>query len=321
MAAVFKPGWSKPSTILFACEIPANQKAFAFALAQAAEFGARLILFHAYEVQAAMARSGAVSYDGAAAARAITEHLGPLDELARQARVECETVVRMGLAAEQLLCFLREREGEQAIDRIVMGTHSPGPMGKLLVGSVAEAVLRSARTPVFVVGPEAAEGGCLSFAARTILCGVSLHESGSLVAGFAAELAAEHNARLVLHHVIRPQESAEVLAGRTMEQVEAEMLSLIPPELQKRLVVQPIVTPGDPTEALLEQGRAQQAGLIVLGARNASAFAAAARYGVLYKALAYAHCPVMTLSRAVLASCGARGAKEHSREVFLAGVF
>ena len=39
MANVMKPGWSKPSTILFASEIPANQKAFAFALAQAREFG------------------------------------------------------------------------------------------------------------------------------------------------------------------------------------------------------------------------------------------------------------------------------------------
>jgi hypothetical protein len=40
MASVMKPGWSKPSTILFASEIPANQKAFAFALAQASEFSA-----------------------------------------------------------------------------------------------------------------------------------------------------------------------------------------------------------------------------------------------------------------------------------------
>ena len=47
MAAVVKPGWSKPSNILFAAEIPANEKAFAFALAQATEFSANLILFHA----------------------------------------------------------------------------------------------------------------------------------------------------------------------------------------------------------------------------------------------------------------------------------
>ncbi|HXR39395.1 MAG TPA: hypothetical protein VN776_09895, partial [Terracidiphilus sp.] len=60
MVSVIKPGWSKPSTILFASELPANQKAFAFALAQAKEFGANLILFHAYDtlVVAASETSG-----------------------------------------------------------------------------------------------------------------------------------------------------------------------------------------------------------------------------------------------------------------------
>ena len=71
MALVFKPGWSKPSTILFASEIPANEKAFAFALAQAVEFRADLILFHAYDtlVVAASETSGIRYYDYAAAAR------------------------------------------------------------------------------------------------------------------------------------------------------------------------------------------------------------------------------------------------------------
>ena len=65
MATVMKPGWSKPSTILFASEIPANQKAFAFAVAQAKEFGANLILFHAYDtlVVAASENSGIRYYD------------------------------------------------------------------------------------------------------------------------------------------------------------------------------------------------------------------------------------------------------------------
>jgi hypothetical protein len=48
MAAVINKGWCKPSTILFASEIPANERAFAFALAQATEFGADLILFHVH---------------------------------------------------------------------------------------------------------------------------------------------------------------------------------------------------------------------------------------------------------------------------------
>jgi nucleotide-binding universal stress UspA family protein len=323
MADVLKPGWSKPSAILFASEIPVNEKVFAFALAQAVEFGAKLILFHAYDtlVVSASEPSGVLCYDSAAAARAEMENLEPLAERVRAAGVECETVVRAGLPTDQILSFLREREGGQKIDRIVMGTHSPGPIGKLLVGSVAEAVLRTSGTPVFIVGPEVVDGEYRNFATRTILCAVSLHPSSSMVARFAAELAAEHNARLVLQHVIRPQERREVLAGRSIDELEAEMLRMIPTESRERIAVQSIAVPGDPTEELLYQGRSQKADLIVMGAQGASAFAAITRHGVVYKVLAHSNCPVITLSPVVLAACGARAGEGHPGEIFLAGVF
>jgi nucleotide-binding universal stress UspA family protein len=319
MAATFKPGWSKPSTILFASEIPANEKALNFALAQAREFAADLILFHAYDtlVVAASETSGIRYYDYAAAARAEIHHLEPFAQRAREAGVRCEIVVRPGLAADQILSFLRERE----VDRIVMGTHSPGPIGKLLVGSVAEAVLRTAKVPVCIVGREAVDGAFRNFATHTILCAISLLESSYVVAHFAATLAVQHNARLVLQHVIRPQERAEILAGRTIDQVEADLRSLVPEELAQKIALQTIVVPGDPTEELLYQSRAQQADLIVLGAQGASAFAAIARQGVVYKVLAHAYCPVITLSPALLAECGVNTEKVHSTEVFLAGVF
>jgi nucleotide-binding universal stress UspA family protein len=319
MATVLKPGWSKPSTILFASEVPANEKAFAFALAQASEFGADLILFHAYDtlVVAASETSGIRYYDYAAAARTEMRHLEPLAQRARAAGLRCEVVVRPGLAADQILTYTRERQ----IDRIVMGTHSPGPIGKLLVGSVAEAVLRTASLPVLIVGPDVVEGTYRNFATKTILCAVSMLDTSLVVAGFAAELAAQHNARLILQHVIKPQERREVLAGRSIDQIENDLLAMIPAELQKKIEVQAIVVPGDPTEELLYQCRAQQADLIVLGAHGASAFAAITRHGVVYKVLAHGHCPVLTLSPTVLALSGATGERMSSVETFLAGVF
>ena len=297
MATVVKTGWSKPSTILFASEVPPNEKAFSFALAQASEFGADLILFHAYDtlVVAASETSGIRYYDYAAAARAEIEHLQPLAERAKKAGLRCEVIVRPGLAADQILAFLRERE----VDRVIMGTHSPGPIGKLLVGSVAEAVLRNATIPVCIVGPEVVEGAYRNFATRTILCAASMLESSHVVASFAAELAAQHSATLILQHVIRPQDKAEELAGRTLDQVEADLFSLVPVDLQDKISVQTIVVPGDPTEELLYQARAQQADLMVLGAQGASAFAAIARHGVVYKVLAHSHCPVITMSPVV----------------------
>ena len=198
--------------------------------------------------------------------------------------------MRPGLAADQILAFARERE----IDRIVMGTHSPGPIGKLLVGSVAEAVLRTAKVPVFIVGPEVVDGSFRNFATRTILCAASLHEASGPVVAFAADLAHEHNARLILQHVIRPQDRSEVLAGHTLDEIETELMQLVPHKLRNKIAVQTIVVPGDPTEELLYQSKTQQADLIVLGAQGASAFAAITRHGVVYKVLAHSPCPVIT---------------------------
>jgi len=319
VATLFKPGWIKPSSILFASEIPVNQESFAFALAQAVEYGAKFILFHSYDmlVVSASEISGFVPYDGAAAARAEIEHLEPLAQRVLDAGVECETVVRPGLPADQILNFLRERE----IDRVIMGTHSLGTIGRLLVGSAAEAVLRNARTPVFVVGPEVGDASYCNFSVRTIICGISLYKTSEMLASFAAELAAEHHARLVLQHVILPQERAEVLAGRTIGQIEDELVSLIPIELQGKIAVEPIVVQGEPAEELLYQSRAQQADLIVLGAQSATTFASIARQGVTYKVLAHARCPVITLPQMVMPVSSSKNEKTHSAEVYLAGVF
>jgi len=186
---------------------------------------------------------------------------------------------------------------------------------------VAEAVLRTAKAPVFIVGPDVVDGTYRNFATRTILCAVSLQEASNVVAVFAAELAVEHGARLVLQHVIRPQERAEILAGRSLDEIEKDLMLLVPPKLQNKISIQTIVVPGDPTEELLYQSRAQQADLIVLGAHGASAFAAITRHGVVYKVLAHAHCPVITLSPVVLAECGSKQEKFHPGEVYMAGVF
>jgi nucleotide-binding universal stress UspA family protein len=317
MAAI-KPGWSKPSTILFASEFPANEKAFAFALAEAAEFGSDLVIFHVYEsVNNAAQEASPIASDGYALTRVKKQRFEPLAQRASNLGVHCRIVVRPGHAAEQILAFLRERR----VDRVVMGTHSPGPIGKLLVGSVAEEVLRNSPVPVNIVGPNVVEGAYRYFSARTILCSVDAPESSRVVARFAAELAARHKASLILQHVIPPQKRDEILAGRTLGQIETELPSLVPPSLQHKVGLRTRAVLGDPTEELLYQGRAQQANLIVIGAQGASRFAAITRAGIVYKVLAFAQCPVITLSPIVLAEFGAGEDHSHSSEFCLAGVF
>jgi nucleotide-binding universal stress UspA family protein len=311
-------GWSKPSTILFATEFPANEKAFAFAVAEAIECGSELIIFHAYD-------HGGASAPGTpgnrrhhyAAARIAKKQFEPLALRARELGIECRIAVRPGQAADEILNFLRGRR----IGRLVIGARTPGPTGKLLVGSVAETLLRSANVPVNIVGPFVVEGAYHNFATHTILCSVGAHESSQVVVRFAAELAARHNAHLILQHVIPPQESARVLAGRTVGQIENELMGFIPARLVGKIRARTNVVLGDPTEELLYQGRVQQANLIVVGAHGASHFAAVTNGALVYKVLAYARCPVLTLSPVVLAESGTYGDVHEPSEVnFLAGV-
>ena len=195
MAPAIKPGWSKPSTILFASEFPPNEKVFAIALAEAAEFGADLIIFHAYE-SFDLAASEALEICDCDDAKAQKDRLEPLAQRAINIGVHCKIVVRPGSAAEQILAFLSERK----IDRVVMGAHSPGPVGRLLVGSVAEAVLRTANVPVCIVGPNVIEGTYRNRVSRKILCDVSKQEASKVVANFGSKTNRAKHAKKILEN-------------------------------------------------------------------------------------------------------------------------
>lgn len=66
-----------------------------------------------------------------------------------------ETVVRFGDAAQEIIA-LAERA---SVDLVVMATHGRSGLGRLLMGSVAEAVLRGLSIPVMMVRPQLAEAG------------------------------------------------------------------------------------------------------------------------------------------------------------------
>ena len=329
MAAVLRPEWSKPGVILFASEVPANEEAFAYALAQALESRASLVLFHAWEAPsipgAVGAGDGGLRADLVAGLeyiepesvqRAEARALAPLAKRARTAGVHCRLVVRQGNAADEIL----EAARETGAGRIVIGTHAPGHIGKLLIGSVAESVLRRAHVPVLIVGPEVTGNPTQSFGPRMVLCAVSRMETGAPVVAFAAEIADRLHARLVLQHAIRAQECKDVLAHRCAGEMENLMLEMVPMRLRQKVHPQPVVTPGEPAQKLIDQSRALNADLIVMGAYGASAFSAISRHGVVYRVMAEAQCPVLALSPTVLETGGAKVKFIEFSETYLAGV-
>lgn len=286
--------WSVPQTILFATEVPVNEHVFAFALAQAKAAHAKLILFHAYDtlIVSASEASGLRYFDHAAAAKSEIKHLQPFAERAHEAGIECETIARQGIAPRLII----ECAHEQRADRIIVGTRCPGAIGKILLGSIAEEVLRSSEVPVCVVGPEVIDKAFQGYKIKSVLCAVSLNKRSFESAALAAQIALEAGGRLLLLHVMKSSESAGVMAGRGIQQIEEDIRSLVPPEIRSQIAIEAIAVPGEPSEEILFQAKSQHVDLLVLGAQEASVVSTLTRHGVVYKVLAHAPCPVLTLS-------------------------
>ncbi|EFW93913.1 UspA domain protein [Haladaptatus paucihalophilus DX253] len=69
------------------------------------------------------------------------------EELGEQANVPVESVVKMGQPARQILVYAREND----VDHIVIGTHGKDDISKIILGSVADKVMRRAPMMVTVV--------------------------------------------------------------------------------------------------------------------------------------------------------------------------
>ena len=75
------------------------------------------------------------------------EYLAPVAVELRNKAVRVESRVRRGNPAEQIVAVARET----GADLIAMSTHGRGGLGRLVFGSVAQAVLRQVEIPVFLM--------------------------------------------------------------------------------------------------------------------------------------------------------------------------
>lgn len=104
------------------------------------------------------------------------------------------------------------------IDLIVMGTHGRRGLRRLLLGSVAEEVVRTAPCPVFIV--RRAEATAESEDQRAILVPVDFSRHARVALRYAKELAVIFDARLDLLHVIEEQVHPAFYHGGTFSVYE-----------------------------------------------------------------------------------------------------
>ncbi|MBA3886257.1 MAG: universal stress protein [Acidobacteria bacterium] len=127
-----------------------SDAAVLYGRAMAETFGATLHLLHVVQdpytqpwaAEAFPAPLGDMLAQWQAQARARLQELLP-----ETARKDVMVAVQVGSPFQEIVRYANE----QAIDLIVIGTHGRGPIGHMLLGSVAEKVVRKAPCPVLTV--------------------------------------------------------------------------------------------------------------------------------------------------------------------------
>jgi len=135
---------------------------------------------------------------------------------------------------------------------LIMGTHGRHGARRLMLGSVAERVLRQSRIPVLAVR-ESAKPGLF----RNIFCPFNFGDVGRAALDFAADIAAANDALLT---IMNAQESSD----------GPPACELVEESIRKRCKVEEVLIGGEAAKSILEAAQRIKPGLIVMGAEQKS---------------------------------------------------
>ena len=277
--------------ILFATDFEASaSRALPFAVALADRHGAKFYAAHVIPPGAyALARPEKIDLTlaelQAHASRALNQIIDPL----RQHGQCCGTLLGCGDVPDVLMEFVRNH----GVDLVVVGTSSRGGLGKVLLGSTAEEIIRVAPCPVLTVGPHVTAEG--SARVRSIVYATDFSLGSLRAAEFAVSLAHEYQADLTLVHVV--DEVLTESPDRAIQLTEQRLREMIPSEPQLLYEPEVVVETGPVAERILAVANELIADIIVMGVRGAGAFAQTASHfgSIAHKVVSLATCPVVTI--------------------------
>jgi len=187
--------------------------------------------------------------------------------------------------------------GTKGIDLIVVGTHGRSGLGRVLVGSVAETIVRESPCPVLAVGPRSVADPNRSLKIDEILYATDMEPSSEGALQYAFSLAQENQARLTMLNVqLKPKTGEFVDSERFANSNLRRLQQLVPTDVDLEPKPTCIVEIGDPAEKILEAAGEYKAAVIVLGIRPHSVTAAThLLQPTVHRVIAGATCPVLTV--------------------------
>ena len=220
--------------------------------------------------------------------------------------ITIEALVREGNTPTEIL---EQATGMQA-DLLVIGTHGRSGFERLLLGSIAEKVLRKVSCPVMTVPrrlPDAAPAGPVLY--KRILCPVDFSESSLRALKYATSMAQEADGQLTLLHVVAHEfENAADMAsmvsdaGITVGSFVKQREEALRQRLQEAVATAPefcsvesLITHGKPWREVLRIAAERQSDLIVMGVQGRGAADLLFFGSTTQHVVREASCPVLTL--------------------------
>ncbi|HVN21765.1 MAG TPA: universal stress protein [Dongiaceae bacterium] len=267
---------------------PASRTALPFAQSLAQTYGSTILLAHAIAPEPHrqiptdhIPEEDSMVWDHARAKMAEFARDGSLTGLC------CQMLVERGDVGDVIPNMI----GEHAVDMVVVGTHGRRGVSKLVLGSEAEKIYRSATCPVLIVGPRA--GRPDRWTLRQILCPIEPSESPAPVLQYALSLAEEHQSRLILLEAMPlvPWQHRSEMEEKSCAALEA----LIPEEARNWCNLEYMVRWGHPAESIVNQAETRGVDLIVMSVHKSRVISSHLPWPVASEVISQAGCPVLTI--------------------------
>lgn len=199
--------------------------------------------------------------------------------------LKVESTLVMGSPAHQLIQLADELNAAC----IVVGTQGLSGMARLLLGSVAEAVIRKSDRPVIVVGPHAAAMAKKTVPWKHLMLACDTAEGVAEAARLAGDIASGHQARLTIFTV--REEGIQYPSEDQFEAIE-KMMSR---EAWLKIKPQCLVRFGEPAKEIIRMVEDTQADLLVMSVHRGGELLTHLRPGIIAKVLRMSRCPAMVL--------------------------
>jgi nucleotide-binding universal stress UspA family protein len=279
---------------------PGSQQAMRVAIRIASEADAELVLGHAWYVPP-VAFSGEYAFSQAVLEELEGDARAALDSATREATAlgakRLTSKLLAGMPRHEIAKLL---EHDPAFDLVVMGTHGRTGLTRVLLGSVAESVVRHAPCSVLVVRPD---GEAKRF--THVLCPIDFSDSSRHAVEVAVGLVQPARGAITLLHVIDPptrfarrEQTLELLSE--LDRYSTEHLDAWAAQLESRVSspVRKLARTGWPgAEILAALDEDPAVDLVVMGSHGRAGMERMLLGSVAEKVVRHARCPVLVARR------------------------